>query len=107
MADCRIVNAAVEDAVGKITNLADKYKEAGDSFEAAFMAAIAEMEGDAKDAMEELFENSYKEFVTSEDKGLPAMIKGLATLLEGNRKNFEDVDKQIADSIRNGGQQQG
>lgn len=107
MADCRIVNAAVEDAVKKINTLAGSYAKAGNNFKTAFMGAIKEMEGDAKDAMEELFQESYEEFVTSDENGLPAMIKGLATLLEGNRKNFEDVDKQIADSIRNGGQQQG
>lgn len=107
MADCRIVNAEVEATVTTINDLFGKYKDAGDNFKTAFMDAIKEMEGDAKDAMEELFKESYEEFVTSDENGLPAMIKGLATLLEGNRKNFEDVDKQIADSIRNGGQQQG
>lgn len=107
MADCRIVDQAVKDAVKSINDLADKYETAGNNFKTAFMAAIEEMEGDAKDAMEELFKDSYEEFVTSTEKGLPAMIKGLASLLEGNRQNFEDVDKQIADSIRNGGQQQG
>ena len=39
------------------------------------------------------------------ESGLPAMINGLASLLEGNRDNFEKVDDQIAQSIRNGGQQ--
>lgn len=39
------------------------------------------------------------------ESGLPAMINGLADLLEGNRSNFEMVDNQIAQTIRDGGQQ--
>ena len=104
MADCRIVNSAVQTAVGNIKTLATKYHQAGTDFESTFKAAIAEMEGDSKDAMIELFDKSYKEFVTSMDGGLPGMILGLSTLLESNRQNFEDVDGQIAQSIRDGGQ---
>ena len=104
MADCRIVNSAVKTSVTNIQNLATKYQQAGTDFEAAFKAAIAEMEGDSKDAMIELFDKSYKEFVTSMEGGLPAMIKGLADLLEANRQNFENVDGQIAQSIRDVGQ---
>ena len=104
MADCRIVNSAVQTSVTNIQNIANKYQQAGTEFETAFKAAIADMEGDSKDAMLELFDKSYKEFVTSMEGGLPAMIKGLADLLEANRKNFEDVDVQIAQSIRDGGQ---
>lgn len=104
MADCRIVNSAVQASVENIKTLATKYQQAGTDFEAAFKAAIAEMEGDSKDAMIELFDKSYKEFVTSMDGGLPGMIMGLSTLLESNRQNFEDVDGQIAQSIRDGGQ---
>lgn len=104
MADCRIVNEKVAAAVAAIDKLATEYSQAGTDFESAFMAAIADMEGDAKDAMVELFNKSYKEFVTSLESGLPAMIKGMSALLEGNRDNFEKVDDQIAQSIRNGGQ---
>lgn len=105
MADCKIVNESVKTAVENMNSLAEKYAEAGTTFETAFKAAIADMEGDVKDAMLELFDNSYKTYVTDLENGLPAMIKGLAALLEGNRSNFETVDTQIADSIRNGGQQ--
>lgn len=105
MADCRIVNEKVAAAVEAIQKLAGEYATAGSDFETAFKAAIADMEGDAKDAMIELFDKSYKDFVTSNEAGLPAMINGLASLLEGNRDNFEKVDDQIAQSIRNGGQQ--
>lgn len=103
MADCKIVNENVKTAVDNINTLAGEYAEAGTAFETAFKNALSEMEGDSKDAMIELFDNSYKTFVTSDTEGLPAMIKGMASLLEGNRKNFEDVDDQIAQSIRNGG----
>lgn len=104
MADCKIVNEKVASSVKAIQGLANKYSTAGSDFETAFKAAIAEMEGDSKDALEELFNKSYKDFVTSMDSGLPGMIDGLAKLLEGNRDNFEKVDDQIAQSIRGGGQ---
>jgi len=103
MADCKIVNQKVIDAVTAIQNIAKEYENEGTTFENAFMNSISAMEGDAKDAMVELFNNSYKEFVTSLENGIPAMINGLASLLEGNRSNFENVDDQIAQSIRNGG----
>ena len=62
MADCRIVNQNVASSVTNIDNLATKYANAGTEFETAFKAAIAEMEGDSKDALIELFDKSYKEF---------------------------------------------
>ena len=96
MADCKIVNANVKTAVTNINTIAGKYKTA----ETDFKAAIADMEGDAKDALIELFDKSYKDFVTDDTSGLPAMIKGLSKLLEGNRSNFESVDSKIAASIR-------
>lgn len=102
MADCKIVNEKMISCISAIDSLAGKYATAGTEFENGFKAAIAEMEGDSKDALLELFDKSYKTFVTSEEEGLPAMIKGLSGLLEGNRKNFEDVDDQIAKSIREG-----
>ena len=104
MADCRIVNEAVKTSVSNIHSLADRYAQAGSDFETAFKNAIAEMEGDTKDALIELFDKSYREFVTSKETGMPAMIQGLSDLLEGNRANLENVDGQIADSIRGGGQ---
>lgn len=103
MADCKIVNASVKKSITNINSLAKKYHTAGTTFETDFKAAIADMRGDAKDALIELFDKSYKDFVTDEKKGLPGMISGLASLLEGNRSNFVSVDSKIAESIRNGG----
>ncbi len=100
MADCKIVNKDVKAAITNIKGLATKYKNAGETFETNFKAAIADMEGESKDALIELFDKSYKTFVSDEKKGLPAMIEGVATLLEGNRSNFETVDSKIAASIR-------
>ena len=102
MADCKIVNEKVTTTVANIKGLVTNYKSAGETFETEFKAAIADMEGDAKDALVELFDKSYKTFITDEKGGLPGVIGSLATLLEGNRTNFEKVDSQIADSIRNG-----
>ena len=50
MADCKIVNEKVASSVTAIQGLAKEYATAGSDFESAFKAAIAEMEGDSKDA---------------------------------------------------------
>jgi len=110
MADCRIVNAAVDTAVKNIGGesgegqdslggIAQSYKAAGDEFIEALKTAIATMEGETKDALMTFFtegDQSVQEFVTV---SLPNAVKSTATLLEANRKNFEDVDMQIATSI--------
>jgi phi13 family phage major tail protein len=59
-------------------------------------ASRPSMEGETKDAMQKFFDDSVAPFVT---KDLPDAIQGLSDLLEANRSNFEEVDKQIADSI--------
>ena len=99
MASCRIVNAAVETAVEEIRTASTDYKTAETDFISAFNSAIAEMEGAAKDAIEQFFKNKVEPFI-SED--LPEAISGMAELLEANRSNFADIDQQIADSITNG-----
>ena len=99
MADCRIVNQNVANSVENIKGYAGEYAAAGDALQTAFMGAISDMEGDTKDALVELFDKKYKEFVTTQ---ISEMINGLATLLDANRTNFESVDEQIAQSIRDG-----
>lgn len=104
MADCKIVDQKVKDAVaniggdtqGTLTGIAKEYQEAGDAFLEALTAAIAEMEGETKDALQNFFEHDVRTFVTEE---LPQAINGMSVLLEANRQNFEEADKQIAESI--------
>lgn len=103
MADCRIINEKMKATVTALNTLAQQYATAGADFDAAFMNSISSMEGEAKDALVEFFNSKYKEFITSMEAGIPAMIKGMADLLEANRDNFEKVDTQIAQSIRDGG----
>ncbi len=114
MADCRIVNAAVDSAVKNIGGdsgegqdalggIAQQYKTAGEAFIEALKAAIAPMEGETKDALLNFFtvgDQSVQTFVT---ESLPNAVKSTAKLLEANRKNFEDIDKQIASSISGSG----
>ncbi len=102
MANCRIINESMKSAVESIKGLAGQYANVGQTFESSFKAAIADMQGEAKDALLELFDKSYKDFVTSNESGIPGMINGMASLLEANRDNFEKVDAQIAQSIREG-----
>jgi len=97
MAACRIVNANVVSAVGEIQTAEQKYRELGENFVNSLNGAIADMQGAGKDAFKEFIDTKVKPFVAEQ---LPDAIKGMGDLLEANRKNFEDVDKQIADSIK-------
>lgn len=109
MADCKIVNESVKNAInniggsvqGKHEGIAKEYKTAGEAFMEALNAAIAPMEGEIKDALQNFFTKDVQPFVT---ENLPDAINGMSVLLEANRKNFEDVDRQIAESISSGGQ---
>ena len=108
MADCRIVNASVVNAINAITGanqgqlegIALKYKTAGEELMNALETAIAVMEGETKDALKTFFDSDVKQFVVED---LPSAINGLSVLLEANRTNFVDVDKKIAESISGGG----
>lgn len=108
MADCRIVNQNVLDAVetiggsgeGALGGIAASYKNAGDEFIQALKTAISSMEGETKDALMTFFTEKVEPFVTED---LPNAVKSAAILLEANRKNFEDVDRQISESINGGG----
>lgn len=96
MAGCRIVNQSVVDAVEKILTISESYKNAGEEFVKNLNSAIAEMEGDAKDALKKFVDGDVNDYVATQ---LPTAVKGMSELLEANRSNFESVDKQIADSI--------
>ena len=105
MADCKIVNASVVAAInnigganqGQLEGIAKEYKDAGDTLMEALKNAIAPMEGETKDALQTFFTTDVQQFVVTD---LPNAINGMSVLLEANRKNFEDVDKQIAESIK-------
>lgn len=99
MASCRIVNSAVESAVTNISTISTSYNTLGAAFITDLNSAIAEMEGEAKDALKAFIDKDVKEFV---ETSLPAAVKGMSDLLEANRTNFVDVDKQIASSISGG-----
>lgn len=96
MADCRIVNAGVVTAVNNIKEISNSYKTDGQAFIEALTSAISAMEGETKDALQKFFTTDVQKFVTED---LPNAINGMSELLEANRKNFVDVDLQIANSI--------
>lgn len=101
MADCRIVNANVVSAVNNIHDISEAYKTDGQALIDALTSAISSMEGETKDALQKFFTTDVQKFVTED---LPNAIQSMSELLEANRANFENVDKQIADSISGGGQ---
>ena len=91
MADCKIVNQNVKASVQNIQTIAGKYKTAGETLDTEFKAAISEMEGDAKDALLELFNKSYKSYVAD---GAVVIDVGINVDEEGNLcgdVNFDDV----------------
>lgn len=96
MAGCRIVNQGVEAARDEIKTIAAEYRSAGEEFVEQLNNAIAEMEGEAKDALKHFIDTDVKTFVA---ENLPDALDGMAELLEANRTNFVDVDQKIADSI--------
>lgn len=99
MAVCRIVNQGVLSALDSIESCRSSYEKAGQTLISSLTSAISDMEGAAKDAFQDLINNKIKEFV---ETSLPEAIKGMHTLLEENRKNFEEVDQKIADNISGG-----
>ena len=96
MAGCRIVNEAVASTVTELNSISQAYQEAGDALISALTSAIADMEGEAKDAFQTLIDGDIKSFTA---ESLSEAIKGMAELLEQNRSQFEEVDAQIASSI--------
>ena len=96
MADCRIVNASVLASVENIKDISNSYKTDGQALIDALTNAISAMEGETKDALQKFFTTDVQKFVTED---LPQAIQGMAELLEANRKNFEEADMQIAESI--------
>ena len=74
MADCKIVNDSVKTAInniggsqqGALEGIAKSYKEAGDTFIEALKTAIAEMEGETKDALQKFFTTDVQQFVTQD-----------------------------------------
>ena len=100
MAGCRVVKASMDTSVTNLLNYSTQYGEAATTFVAAFKAAIEAMEGDAKDALVEFFETNIEGLVT---KDIPGAVKGLSELLKANAQNFDDVDAQLANSIRGNG----
>lgn len=109
MADCKVVNEKMASAIsniggstqGSYEGIAKSYQDAGTAFMEALKAAISEMEGATRDALNTFFEKDVQPFVTED---IPRAINGMSVLLEANRQNFEDVDAKIAESISGGGQ---
>ena len=95
MAGCRIVNDAVATSVENIKDISTQYKTLGTNFITDLNNAIAEMEGEAKDALQNFINTDVKTFV---EERLPSAVEGMSTLLEANRSNLVEGDQQIADS---------
>lgn len=96
MAGCKIVNQSVLDAIQAINDLAQSYKTAGENFIRDLNNALAEMEGETKDALKNFINNDVNTYVVED---IPKALSGMADLLEANRMNFDTLDSKIAASI--------
>ena len=96
MAACRIVNSEVTRAITEIGTAKSGYDTAANTFVTAFHAAIADMEGEAKDALLLFFDNEVRPFIETD---MPGAVDGMQKLLQANLDNFIDVDLQIAKCI--------
>ena len=97
MAD-RIVFSYPEmgDVVSKLRGYAQQYEQAADTFRSAIQTATASWEGASKDKFTQLVESSVYQYMHT---SVPEMVKGLATLLEGNATTMTEADQQIAQNI--------
>lgn len=97
MAD-RIVFSYPEmgDVVLKLKNYAEQYMQAADDFRTAMQAATSSWEGASKDKFTTLVEGSVYQYM---HQSVPEMVRGLATLLEGNATTMTEADTQIAQNI--------
>lgn len=84
------------DAETKITELAGKFKAAGDTLDAEFTAATVNWEGESKEKMQKFMNSAVKEYTT---ETLPKLLESLAELLKANAEQMQKADKAIADSI--------
>lgn len=104
MADCKIVNPNIIAAInqiggseqGHLIGIAKKYETAGIALMDALNIAISNMEGETKEALKNFLDATVKQYVVTD---LPVAINALSVLLESNRANFEEVDRQIAECI--------
>jgi|GEM_PF-3171805 uncharacterized protein YukE len=96
MAGCRIVNESVVSAVQEMNNISQAYQQAGEALISSLTSALADMEGEAKDAFQTLIDGDIKTFV---EESLPEAVKGMSDLLEQNRQQFESMDAQLGASI--------
>jgi hypothetical protein len=98
-------------ASGGYSGLANDFKTAGDDFITRLTSALSTFEGATKDALMEKkigavgseTEGTLAYFVSTQ---IPDLIKGLASLLEGNRSTIEDSDQKLAEAISGNGEGQ-
>jgi WXG100 family type VII secretion target len=83
--------------VTNIQTIAEEYRTASEKFQQSFTDAIATWEGDSKDKMVQLVDESVMKYLNS----LETAVNGLATLLNENAEQMKQADASIAESISN------
>ncbi|MDE6784196.1 MAG: hypothetical protein K2N49_05430 [Ruminococcus sp.] len=94
------------------SGLAKEFKDAGETFITELTTALSTFEGATKDALIEKkigavgseTEGTLAYFVSTQ---IPDLIKGLSSLLEGNRSTIEESDRKLAEAISGNGEGQG
>ncbi len=104
-----ICSVSKDGSTAGYSGLAKSFQDAGNEFITNLTTALNTFEGATKDALMEKkigavgseVEGTLAYFVSTQ---IPDLIKGLASLLEGNRSTIEESDQKLADAISGNGQ---
>lgn len=97
MADHIVFNyPEMSDIVTKLNGYAAQYETAAETFRTAIQSATTTWEGASKEKFTTLVDVSVYKYM---HESVPEMIRGLATLLDGNAKTMTEADQQIAQNI--------
>lgn len=99
-----VENAALENAKKDIETAASKFKTMGTEFLGTLNTTLSTFSGETKDV---LMQNKIGASGSEVDGTLanflenqiPALLNGLASLLEGNRTTIDDSDRKLAEAI--------
>lgn len=101
-------NQKMETAFKAINDASQDFGTKATAFITDLTSALSTFEGETKDVLiankigqsGSEVEGTLAYFV---EKQIPDLIKGLADLLDGNRKTIDDSDQKLAEAIKGGG----
>lgn len=89
----------IASCVTAIQNIAERYKTAANKFESDYRAAVTGWSGASKNKMDQFVVGASDSVLTYMRDSVPALVNGLASMLESNANQMGGTDEQIAESI--------